>query len=57
VKTNRLVESTKLCQDDLFVYSLEVGSLAPIATVMLPEAFALVCWRSIWVESGEPVSM
>jgi len=25
----------------------EVRSLAPIATVMLPEAFALVRWRSI----------
>jgi len=24
--------------------------------VMLPEAFALVCWRSIWTESGEPLS-
>jgi len=31
----------------LFVSSSEVGSLAPIVVVMLPEALALVRWRSI----------
>jgi len=33
-----------------------VSKLAPIAVVMLPEAFAFVFWRSIWTESGTKVS-
>jgi len=31
----------------MFLRGSEVSSLAPIAVVMLPEAFALVRWRSI----------